>query len=66
MDFFVTEAYRTREERDARWEQVMLLRPNVVRDTTSVVSEGSAVGHMEYRVMYPGLPIPRGVNQTAA
>jgi hypothetical protein len=59
MDYFNTESFQTRAERDARWEELMLVKPNVVRDTVSVSGIGWSVqgkhnlGHMEYRVYFP-------------
>jgi hypothetical protein len=59
VDYFNTESFLTRAERDARWEELMLVKQHVVRDTTSVdgidwTAQGKRnVGHMMYRVMYP-------------
>lgn len=50
---FEEEVFGTREERDARWEQLMLVKPHVVRGSTSEVVDGKGV--MLYWVRYPRL-----------
>lgn len=46
---FEEEVFSTRAERDARWEELMAVKPHVVKDTTS------EDGHMVWRVRYPRL-----------
>jgi hypothetical protein len=66
---YIEEQFGTREERDKRWEALMLVKPHVVRDTTSVMGPvfhelreepcpDCKQGHIVWRVRYPMLVLP--------
>jgi hypothetical protein len=50
MNNFEEEVFDTREQRDKRWEELMLVKPHVVRGTTSDTS-------IRWWVRYPRLVI---------
>ena len=54
MDNFIEETFKTRAEREARWEELMLQKPHVVKDTTSEIG-ADGKGHIVWRVRYPRL-----------
>lgn len=62
MDNFAEETFSNRAARDERWEALMLVKPHVVRDTTTVFSHVDedlrTVGKMSWRVRYPILVLP--------
>lgn len=54
------EVFDTREARDKRWEELMVIKPYVVRDTTSgnsgkLDASGRPLGCIKWRVRYPRL-----------
>jgi hypothetical protein len=55
-DNYAEEEFSTREERDDRWEKLMLVKPHVYKATTS--REGKTV----WLVRYPVLVLPSTSN----
>ena len=56
MDNYETETFNSREVRDKRWNELMQVKPHVMKDSTSLA------GKTLYNVRYPRLVLPSKSN----